>query len=265
MGSGINYADLVGMNSTAAALTFAVGYLPLFGWFFWQSFGQPTYVFVILALFSASEFKPHHDESLADSWVDSAGESLELIITDQVLFGVGFFGLLYSAYTLVLDRWLLIDSHKSRGGPISRLIQNRRVFRVLLLAAVALGIAAAVQIQSNPRQASSLRIASTSIFLVLTVLTTHQTLLLAHAELDSNRENVAPHPPSLGRDYGAYILCFIALLLLVREGFTTATVKNLAKQYNERLWYPLYALPEILAVYLYAAPGLAPPRSELPA
>jgi hypothetical protein len=36
----------------------------------------------------------------------SAGENLGLLIGDEVLFGVGFFGLLYSAYTLVLDRWV---------------------------------------------------------------------------------------------------------------------------------------------------------------
>jgi len=34
---------------------------------------------------------------------ESAGENLSLLIADEILFGVGFFGLLYSAYTLVLD------------------------------------------------------------------------------------------------------------------------------------------------------------------
>jgi hypothetical protein len=35
--------------------------------------------------------------------LDSAGETLSLLIADEILSGVGFFGLLYSAYTLVLD------------------------------------------------------------------------------------------------------------------------------------------------------------------
>lgn len=34
----------------------------------------------------------------------SAGQNLRLMIAEQVLFSVGYFGLLYSAYTLVLDR-----------------------------------------------------------------------------------------------------------------------------------------------------------------
>ena len=35
--------------------------------------------------------------------IESEGQKLGLLIGDQILFGVGFFGLLYSAYTLVLD------------------------------------------------------------------------------------------------------------------------------------------------------------------
>lgn len=62
----------------------------------------------------------------------------------------------------------------------------------------------------------------------------------------------------------ALVLCLIATILLVREVYATATMGNLVKQGNEPLWYPLYALPEILAVALYATPNLVPPRSELP-
>jgi hypothetical protein len=36
---------------------------------------------------------------------NAAGEDWGLLIGDQILFSVGFFGLLYSAYTLVLDRY----------------------------------------------------------------------------------------------------------------------------------------------------------------
>lgn len=35
--------------------------------------------------------------------VAADGEKLGLLIADQVLLGIGYFGLLYSAYTLVLD------------------------------------------------------------------------------------------------------------------------------------------------------------------
>ena len=35
---------------------------------------------------------------------DSAGTNIELLIAESIVYSVGFFGLLYSAYTLVLDR-----------------------------------------------------------------------------------------------------------------------------------------------------------------
>jgi hypothetical protein len=57
------------------------------------------------------------------------------------------------------------------------------------------------------------------------------------------------------------VLCVICLLLLIREIFATATIRDVP---NEHLWYPLYALPEILAIALYATPDLVPARSELP-
>lgn len=36
--------------------------------------------------------------------VTQDGENLRLFITYEILYNVGFFGLLYSAYTLVIDR-----------------------------------------------------------------------------------------------------------------------------------------------------------------
>lgn len=59
------------------------------------------------------------------------------------------------------------------------------------------------------------------------------------------------------------ILLLVSLLLLVREAFVTATINNGLKQNSEHLWYPLIALPEILAVILYATPGLVPQRKDL--
>lgn len=35
---------------------------------------------------------------------DTAGQNLNLVIAESIIYSVGFFGLLYSAYTLVLDR-----------------------------------------------------------------------------------------------------------------------------------------------------------------
>ncbi|GLB35636.1 hypothetical protein LshimejAT787_0212010 [Lyophyllum shimeji] len=260
----INYAKAFGIESVAAAIVFTIAYVPLFGWFVRQSFGRPTYVFFVLSFFCVVRMTAFIIRAvLAGS--DTAGQNLGLLIGDEVLFGVGFFGLLYSAYTLVLDRRLLTNVPPGTD-PLSQLTQNRRIFRLALTVAVALGIVGSTQAQSSdPHKGNTLRIVSTVIFLVLTVLLVYQTVLLARIELHLTSGGYStPAHQSFGHGYGAYVLCVIALLLLVRETFTTATVSNYAKQYNEHFWYPLYALPEIVAVVLYATPGLVPPRSELP-
>lgn len=125
MSDKINYAHFFGVESIAGAVIFAIAYLPLFAWFLLQSVRRPTYVYGVLTIFCASEFctfTPFFFRTnvasvriaaftiravLAGS--ESAGETLGLFIADQILFGVGFFGLLYSAYTLVLDRYACIS------------------------------------------------------------------------------------------------------------------------------------------------------------
>lgn len=41
--------------------------------------------------------------------VESAAENRDLFLADQVLFGIGYAGLLYSAYTLVLDLYVFFS------------------------------------------------------------------------------------------------------------------------------------------------------------
>ena len=36
---------------------------------------------------------------------ESAGENFDLVLAQQIVYGVGFFGILYSAYIMVLDRY----------------------------------------------------------------------------------------------------------------------------------------------------------------
>ncbi|KAG6909394.1 hypothetical protein DXG01_000695 [Tephrocybe rancida] len=255
----INYAQYLGINSVAAAVIFAIGYIPLFAWFILQTIRRPTYVFGVLSLFCLIRITAFIIRSiLAGS--ESAGETLDLYIADQVLFGVGFFGLLYSAFTLVLDRWQLSNAPSDQSA--MRITQDRRLFRVVMLVAVILGIIGATKADdTDPENGKTYKIASTVIFLVLTILMAIQALRLTLFERKLGYK--ASGERSLGGEHGVYILCGIALFLLVREVFATATLGSASKQNNEHLWYPLYALPEILAVMLYATPGLVPPRSEL--
>ncbi|KAG6834755.1 hypothetical protein H0H93_007600 [Arthromyces matolae] len=258
----INYAKYLGIESVAGASVFAVAYLPLFVAFVMQSIARPTYVYIVLSLFCAIRMAAFTIRAiLAGS--ETAGETLGLYIADSVLFGVGFFALLYSAYTLVMDRWLLLDNPPElEQGPL-RLLKNRRLFRIVLLVAVVIGVIGSTRADSSdPQNGKPYKVASTIIFLALTVLSAFQTVLLALSESRAGYRSLGKR--TLGGEHGAYILCVIAALLLVREVFATVTVNDVKVQNNEHFWYPLFAIPEILAAACYATPGLVPPRSELP-
>jgi hypothetical protein len=53
-----NYAHYAGIESVAAAVVFAVLYIPLFAWYVRQSIKRPAYVFIMLAFFSISKLVP---------------------------------------------------------------------------------------------------------------------------------------------------------------------------------------------------------------
>ncbi|KAG7453246.1 uncharacterized protein BT62DRAFT_53761 [Guyanagaster necrorhizus] len=258
----INYADADGYSSLAAAIVFIVPYVPLCGLFILQCFRNLTYVRFVLILFCQIRIAAFTIRAILIA-SDSAGENLSLFIADQVLFGIGFFGLLYAAYSLVLDRELLSDEPPAKNI-ISRLGRNRMLFHLSLSTGVALGVAGTT-IESNDPTSSTgttLRKASIAIFLVLTVLQACLTIALIMKENDDEYHTI--HTKSFGEKHGSFILCAISFLLLVREIFLMATIDNTKTAANEHFWYPLVALPEVLAVTLYCAPGLAPERFELP-
>ncbi|KAJ6552245.1 hypothetical protein DFH09DRAFT_1038858 [Mycena vulgaris] len=258
----IDYATAFGIHSVAAAALFAALFLPLGFWFVRQSIKNTTYVYIILTLFCAMRVTAYIMRAIMANST-AQGSNLNLFIADQVLFGVGFFALLYSAYTLVLDRDIAAGGEP--GGLFSlNLLRNASVFRMILTASVALGIVGTIDsTKSDPSdvaQGKTLRKASTAIFLALTVVQVVQSAWFFSQGAHS-RNSARP----FGDRHGRYLLCVISLLMLVREVFLTATINNPSKQNDERLWYPLVALPELLAVLCYAVSGLVPTRAALKA
>ncbi|KAJ7496801.1 hypothetical protein FB451DRAFT_1208845 [Mycena latifolia] len=258
----IDYAAVFGFHSVAAPALFAALYLPFFLWFIRQSIKNTTYVYIVLVVFCLMRVTAFIIRAiLADS--TTLGQNLGLFTADEVLFGVGFFALLYSAYTLVLDREMISGAERVEFLPI-QLIRTRRLFRAALLVGVILGIIGITDsTSSNASTASTgstLRKASTILFLVLTVLQAIQALVVVRESSTSGYRNDSR---PFGDRHGSYLLCLISLLLLIREAFLTATLANSAKQNDERLWFPLVALPEFLAVVCYSISGLVPPRSQL--
>ncbi|KAJ6466157.1 hypothetical protein C8R47DRAFT_1235090 [Mycena vitilis] len=111
---------------------------------------------------------------------------------------------------------------------------------------------------SKPSEVSTgrtLRKVSTIVFLALTVLQAGQTLWFF-------KDSGSSTAHSWGHRHGRYFLRLISVFMLVREIFVTAMMNNsTGKQNDERLWYPLVALPEFLAVVCYVVSGLVPTRA----
>ncbi|KAJ7067483.1 hypothetical protein C8F01DRAFT_980251 [Mycena amicta] len=252
----IDYAALFGIHSTAAAIVFALLYIPLACWFVRQSVKNTTYVYITLTLFCIMRLLAFVIRAIMANSTTS-GSNLNLFIADQVLFGVGFFALLYSAYTLVLDRHIIAGGESS-----NQLRRSSHLFRLTLSAGVAVGIVSSIDsTSSSPDDISTghtLRKVSIIIFFLLTVVQAAQMIWFFKddASLKGPRHK-------WGDRNGRYLLCLISLLLLVREIFLLATLNDSTRQNDERLWYPLVALPEVLAVVCYAVSGLVPTRRAI--
>ncbi|KAJ7254944.1 hypothetical protein B0H12DRAFT_1218900 [Mycena haematopus] len=94
------------MHSVTAAAIFAVLFVPLGCWFVRQSKKHDVCVYhpdSLLCDFMPVRVTAYIMRAIMANSI-SEGSILNLFIADQVLFGVGFFALLYSAYTLVIDR-----------------------------------------------------------------------------------------------------------------------------------------------------------------
>ncbi|KAJ7507004.1 hypothetical protein B0H11DRAFT_2185533 [Mycena galericulata] len=256
----IDYATAFGIHSVGAPAVFAALFSLSLIWFVRQSIKNTTYVYIILALFCAMRVTAYIIRAIMANST-SEGSNLDLFIADQVLFGVGFFALLYSAYTLVLDRDVIAGGE--RGSLFSfNPLRNPHAFRIVLMAGVALGIVGTVDSTSDSASEVStghtLRKAGTIVFLALTVVQVAQTIWFLR-ETAYSKDSTRPW----GDRHGKYLLFVISLMMLIREIFLTATIDNLNKQNDERLWYPLVALPEFLAVVCYSVSGLVPTRAAL--
>ncbi|THG94504.1 hypothetical protein EW026_g6981 [Hermanssonia centrifuga] len=242
--SAINYANYSGIykSELAGAIIFAAVYTPLFFFNVYRSIRRPTYVLVMLAFFCFIRVVAFTLRAiLAGSAF--AGQNLNLLVAQQIIYSVGFFGLLYSAYTLVLDRDLLLLGPGSRDdvggilGLVARLMRNRHIIRLALTAAVALGITGGVESTGSSQQAkdltSTLRRASIIIFLVVSVMLVVVTARLALDEATITQRERVTEPASIV--HPLIILLAIALLCVVREAFFTATSRDPKQQNNAHL------------------------------
>jgi len=271
----IDYAKFGGDSSVPAAVVFALLYAPLiiwFGRFLFVRFDRPVFSLTLFCIFRTAAFVLR--AILID--VKSVGENLGAYIADEVLFSIGFFGLLLAAYEVVAERTEYVEKSYFDSGiqhnteprtPIIalliRIARNSHIFRAALMAALIIGIIGVSDATSSNKSTAStgasLRKVSTVIFLVLTGLQALNTFYLAKLEL-SDQGIRFPNHARFGTKSGSLILSLISILLLIREVFIIVTINNLQTQNNEHFWYPLVVVPEFVSVILYVIPGVLPPK-----
>ncbi|KAF7309269.1 hypothetical protein MIND_00297200 [Mycena indigotica] len=278
-----DYAAIFQFHYVVGPALFTAVYILLCLWFVRQSVKNTTYVYIVLTIFCLLRVAAFIIRAiLAATW--SLHGKLGIFIADEILFGVGFFALLYSAYTLVLDREIMSSSRSPTRDSfplIMRLTRDRRIFRVALIVGIILGVNGTIDAaSSNPSKAhtgAQLRRASTIVFLVLTIIQALQTgLAFGRSAAEGHSPSATPLYPSppiplaglhpqrrFGDMYGMHILIVISFLLLVREIFLIATIGDAPRQNKEAFWFPFVALPEVLAAGCYSVSGLVPPRAEL--
>jgi len=260
----INYAKETGIQSVPAAVAFCLAYVPFFIFNLVRFSMNRSYVLFILTFFCAVRIAAFAlRAALAGILADAENE--DMLIAQQIIYSVGFFGLIYASYALVVDRRKV--SGLEATNIIERISGNLQLIRLACTAAVALGVAGACEASlsstaSDVSLGKELKKVSTIMFLVLCVLLLVQTLFTMMRSSEINEKGYAGS--TAGQRNGISILAFVALLLVIKEAFFTATLNNLSAQYNELLFYPLSAAPELIAVAMFVIPGLVPLNSELP-
>ncbi|KAH9923015.1 hypothetical protein B0H21DRAFT_712578 [Amylocystis lapponica] len=234
----VNYAQQVGIESIPAAVLFAFAYVPLFLLNLWRVVKSRTYVLFVLTLFCALRVVAFSLRAALAS-IKADAENLNLLVAQETVYNVGFFGLLYSAYAIVIDRQKINGVYTARSI-VARITGNLQLIRLALLAAVVLGVSAGVEqgITGNPSKQSlgkGLKIVSTVIFFVISLFLFVQTCVGLKNE-NQVTEPEKGYSGGVGHNHGMLFLLCIALLLVVKEAFLTFTLGNPKLQDNEWLF-----------------------------
>ncbi|KAG8863272.1 hypothetical protein FRB96_008763 [Tulasnella sp. 330] len=263
-----NYAQALGIHNKWAPILFAVLYFFLMIWYIIQIFRRHRSVYSGLAFFSAVRVVAYSlRAAMANNSKDAVNKNMA--IAYEVLYSVGFFSILLSAYNLMHSRDRLAKFQQT-GKKASNMFHRSRIMHLLLFIAVVLGTVGIVYALGNFGHnglGNGLNSASTYIFLVVMVIIAVLTVLLIMLERSLRTNN----SPAIGANHHHLILIIIGVLLLLRTLFYAATVHNRLNgstpaqgaQGNEKLWYPLVALTELLVALLFLTPGLVPLRSLL--
>ncbi|KAJ7634483.1 hypothetical protein FB45DRAFT_1056513 [Roridomyces roridus] len=277
-----NYNDVLGIKNKWAPILFAVLYSGLMLWYLVQTFRRRQWVFIGLAFFSTLRVISFSLRSAMANNHHNSAFNRRMAVAYVILYNVGFFSVLLSAYRLLHDRRRLAKIDSARGKSshaihrvVGHLHKGRFMEVLLLVAIIVTGVGAGYVFGTDTgrtRLGNRLTEAGVYLFLVVTIVIVILTFLLIHIERSLEGKSGAP-----ARSWNHHlILLVVAAMLFMRVVFFAATVRQRASgkqtptamvgnavQNNEHFWYPLAALTELLVVLLLLIPGLSPVREAL--
>jgi len=257
-----------GIELVEPAVLFAVLYAVLALVYIWKTSRNPAHAFTMLVIFCIFRVVGFILRAILAA-SDGAKENGGIVIAETIFFSLGFVGLLYSVFILILNReaatrQVLGDDEDQPSNPILGLILSRRLTDLTFTAAAAVGIASAAYIVSDWGQSERLRKVTIALYLYITICLAIHATILVYKEKEALRLGLRQRT-TVCRTYAVFLYCPILFLLLIRQAYLIATFSSFNdRQNNERLWYPLFVLPEFLAACLFVTPGLVPHPEELP-
>lgn len=126
---GVTHAGFLGIHSEGAAILFAALYAVCLPYYIFRSWNNRTYVLIFLAIFCLRTSHPSSPNlqlrsdifilsvvrvitfAMRAALAAGSGNDINLLVTELVFYGIGFFGLLLSAFILVNNRFVLLFSH----------------------------------------------------------------------------------------------------------------------------------------------------------
>ncbi|KAJ3567188.1 hypothetical protein NP233_g6523 [Leucocoprinus birnbaumii] len=256
----IDYGEAFGIHSVPAAAIFAIIYAPLLVYYIFRLVTKFNYVFIVMTLFCLFRTVGFVIRAVV-AGSTSAGSNLSLVIADQVLFGIGFSGLLFATFSLQNDRERVAGLHY-KTPPMS-ILTNGRIFHLVVAGSVALLVVGTSKLTSHgpgdQSTGNTLRTAGTWVLFGATLIPGIRAGAFMYLK-STKYQHVGMKMNSFVDQNAAAILCVITALLVERMVYSVITV---GMQASEASYYPLSALPEFLVVCVFATPGLVLSRTEL--
>ncbi|KAJ3033801.1 hypothetical protein HDV00_005814 [Rhizophlyctis rosea] len=250
--SDTNYAAVFGLSSTVAAIVFAVVYVPLFFLSVFRAVRRFSYLWFLLSVFTAARVVAF----ALRAYLIKDGTNFVLYIVYTVFYGIGAIVLLTAIITLLATN-ARTNANRLPNLWVEKFPRVERLLRLVIVALIAISIWASTMTGHSDKTELQKNV-NTGVYAAITAIAAIA-VLISLSLIARVRTGIL------------FAILIAALLILVRAAFYLASQfitygipspiptipypYNMNPQgthptYDERLWYPLAATTELLALLL---------------